>query len=141
MWISQKVGALEQPSAQIQVGEVLSNTGSLSIQAVGQYSAVPLAAPFGITYVPPKGTKVVLLEEEDTVLCTGAISESVNLSEGELMLRSSGGAYIYLKNNGDISLSDLKKVTSNIKVSTSYGDLQFALRDENYELIAAAIML
>ena len=54
MWISQKVGALEQPSAQIQVGEVLSNTGSLSIQAVGQYSAVPLAAPFGITYVPPK---------------------------------------------------------------------------------------
>ena len=26
MWISQKVGALEQPSAQIQVGEVLSNT-------------------------------------------------------------------------------------------------------------------
>lgn len=57
MWISQKVGALEQPSAQIQVGEVLSNTGSLSIQAVGQYSAVPLAAPFGITYVPPKGTK------------------------------------------------------------------------------------
>ena len=105
MWISQKVGALEQPSAQIQVGEVLSNTGSLSIQAVGQYSAVPLAAPFGITYVPPKGTKVVLLEEEDTVLCTGAISESVNLSEGELMLRSSGGAYIYLKNNGDIVIN------------------------------------
>ena len=104
MWISQKVGALEQPSAQIQVGEVLSNTGSLSIQAVGQYSAVPLAAPFGITYVPPKGTKVVLLEE-DTVLCTGAISESVNLSEGELMLRSSGGAYIYLKNNGDIVIN------------------------------------
>ena len=65
-----KVGALKQPSAQIP-GEVLSNTGSLSIQAVGQYSAVPLAAPFGITYVPPKGTKVVLLEEEDTVLCTG----------------------------------------------------------------------
>ena len=104
MWISQKVGALEQPSAQIQVGEVLSNTGSLSIQAVGQYSAVPLAAPFGITYVPPKGTKVVLLEEEDTVLCTGAISESINLSEGE-MLRSSGGAYIYLKNNGDIVIN------------------------------------
>ena len=58
MWISQKVGALEQPSAQIQVGEVLSNTGSLSIQAVGQYSAVPLAAPFGITYVPPKSSFV-----------------------------------------------------------------------------------
>ena len=94
MWISQKVGALEQPSAQIQVGEVLSNTGSLSIQAVGQYSAVPLAAPFGITYVPPKGTKVVLLEEEDTVLCAG-----------ELMLRSSGGAYIHLKNNGDVVIN------------------------------------
>ena len=105
MWISQKVGALEQPSAQIQVGEVLSNTGSLSIQAVVQYSAVPLAAPFGITYVPPKGTKVVLLEEEDTVLCAGAISEPVNLSEGELMLRSSGGAYIYLKNNGDVVIN------------------------------------
>ena len=105
MWISQKVGALEQPSAQIQGGEVLSNTGSLSIQAVGQYSAVPLAAPFGITYVPPKGTKVVLLEEEDTVLCAGAISEPVNLSEGELMLRSSGGAYIHLKNNGDVVIN------------------------------------
>ncbi|MFQ9440907.1 MAG: hypothetical protein ACLR13_07690 [Acutalibacteraceae bacterium] len=54
MWISQKVGALEQPSAQIQVGEVLSNTGSLSIQAVGQYSAVPLAAPFELLMYRPK---------------------------------------------------------------------------------------
>lgn len=105
MWISQKVGVLEQPKAQIQVGEVLSNTGRLSIQAVGKYSSVPLASPFGITYVPPKGTKVVLLEEEDTILCAGAISEPANLSEGELMLRSSGGAYIHLKNNGDVVIN------------------------------------
>ena len=86
-------------------GEVLSNTGSLFHTGCGTIQCSALAAPFGITYVPPKGTKVVLLEEEDTVLCTGAISESINLSEGELMLRSSGGAYIYLKNNGDIVIN------------------------------------
>ena len=105
MWISQKVGALEQPGAQIQVGEVLGYTGGLSIQAVGQYGAVPLAAPFGITYVPPKGTKVVLLEEADTVLCAGAVAEPAGLSEGELLLCSAGGACIYLKNNGEVVIN------------------------------------
>ncbi len=75
MWISQKsrrFGTTERPDTK--VGEVLSNTGSLSIQAVGQYSAVPLAAPFELLMYRPKEQKVVLLEEEDTVLCTGAIS-------------------------------------------------------------------
>ena len=105
MWISQKVGALEQLSAQIQLGEVLSGAGSLSIQAVAQYSEVPLVSPFGITYMPPKGTKVVLLEGEDSIMCAGAVSKPVNLSEGELMLRSSAGAYIHLKNNGDVVIN------------------------------------
>ena len=56
-----------------------------------------------------------------------------------LSLRSALATAVYNQpHNGDISLSDLKKVTSNIKVSTSYGDLQFALRDENYELIGCS---
>lgn len=56
-----------------------------------------------------------------------------------LSLRSALATAVYNQpHNGDISLSDLKKVTSNIKVSTSYGDLQFALRDENYELIGGS---
>lgn len=56
-----------------------------------------------------------------------------------LSLRSALATAVYNQpHNGDISLSNLKKVTSNIKVSTSYGDLQFALRDENYELIGCS---
>lgn len=56
-----------------------------------------------------------------------------------LSLRSALATAVYNQpHNGNISLSDLKKVTSNIKVSTSYGDLQFALRDENYELIGCS---
>lgn len=105
MWISQKMGALEQSGAQTQLGEVTNNTGGLTVQAAGQYNNIPIASPWGITYLPPKGTQVLVLESSEMTLCTGAVMDTTGIAEGELMLTSSGGALIHLKNNGEVVIN------------------------------------
>ena len=105
MWISQKMGALEQSGAQTQMGEVTNNVDGITVQAVGQYSNIPIVSPWGITYLPPKGTKVLVLETDDTTVCAGAVLNTTGLAAGELMLRSSGGACIHLKNNGEVVIN------------------------------------
>lgn len=105
MWVSQKMGALEYSDAQMQLGEVTNNVGGITVQAVGQYSNMPIAAPWGITYLPPKGAKVLVLESEEMTLCTGAVMETTALAAGELMLCSAGGASIHLKNNGEVVIN------------------------------------
>lgn len=105
MWISQKMGVLGQNGAQTQLGEVSNNTDGITVQAVGQYSNIPIASPWGITYLPPKGTKVLVLESPEMILCTGAVMDPAGLAAGELMLTSAGGACIHLKNNGEVVIN------------------------------------
>ena len=97
MWISQKMGTFEQSGSHTQMGEVTNNVGGITVQAVSQYSNMPIASPWGITYLPPKGTKVLVLEADDATVCAGAVMNTTGLAAGELMLRSSGGACIHLK--------------------------------------------
>ncbi len=105
MWISQKMGVLGQTGVQTQLGEVSNSTGGITVQAVGEYSNIPIASPWGITYLPPKGTKVLVLESSETILCTGAVMDTTGLAAGELKLTSVGGACIYLKNNGEVVIN------------------------------------
>lgn len=105
MWISQKMGTLEQSGSQTQLGEVTNHAGGITVQAVGAYHDMSIVSPWGITYLPPKGTKVLVQEVEDTAVCAGAILPTTGLEAGELMLRSAGGACIHLKNNGDVVIN------------------------------------
>ncbi len=105
MWISRKVGALVQQALPAQVGRVTSDSSRLSVQADALYHDVPVVAPFGIAYVPPKGAELVLLDAADTTVCLGTVNASAALQQGELMLTSSGGACIYLKNNGQVEIN------------------------------------
>lgn len=69
------------------------------------YVNISVLSPYGIVAVPPKGTKAVVLPTGDTAVCLGTPQLVKDLKEGEVMLFSSGGASIILKNNGKVLIN------------------------------------
>lgn len=69
------------------------------------YVNIPVLSPYGIVAVPPKGAKAVVLPTGNTAVCLGTPQIVEDLKEGELMLFSSGGASIILKNNGKVLIN------------------------------------
>lgn len=62
-------------------------------------------APRGVSYMPCTGDNLLILPVNGTDTCVGALSSVSGLKPGELRLRSSGGAVILLRQNGDIQLN------------------------------------
>ena len=56
----------------------------------------------GFFSLPPGGESAVVLPLEDGEVCLGVIGEADGLEEGEVMLRSRGGASLTLKNDGRV---------------------------------------
>ncbi len=79
--------------------------GTVSVNGGMPYVNIPVISPFGIVSVIPKGTRVVAMPIGDTAVCLGAQQDVKSLNEGELMLFSSGGASIVLKNDGRVLIN------------------------------------
>lgn len=80
----------------------LSGGGSVNVRAAGEHVGVPIAAPYGIAYVPPEGADAVLLPASGGSICIGSVVKDKGLEAGEIMLYSAGGAELILKNDGTI---------------------------------------
>ncbi len=89
------------------VGKVsYSGADKVTVSSYEEYDSIATAAPYGIAYVPPTGSKVVLVPLGDTAVCVGVEQQSAgDLSAGEIMLYSSGGAKIVLKNDGTVVIN------------------------------------
>ena len=82
------------------------NTGNtVTVQAEQEHREIKNAAPFGIISVPPVGAKAVVTPTEQGFIYTGVIGQNAELEPGELMLYSSGGANIVLKNDGQVLIN------------------------------------
>lgn len=102
MWISQQIieARNRRPEA-----DVASVTGAGTAQGVQEYRSLPFAGPWGIAYRPPNAAQAVVVSTSAGDTCIGAIAQDKGLQPGELMLFSSGGAEIYLKNSGEIVIN------------------------------------
>lgn len=107
MWISGYVTGNSFQSGNATVGEVASATDEkVSVNATMDYRALPMAAPFGIAYVPKMGSNSLVLPTEAGDVCIGVITRAKEeLAPGELMLYSDGGASIVLKNDGRVLIN------------------------------------
>ena len=85
-------------------GDVQGNDGS-SVRSSGEHKNLPICAPYGVFSIPPSGERAVVLPLDAGEVSVGVISSADNLSEGEIMLRSSGGASIVLKNDGTVLIN------------------------------------
>jgi hypothetical protein len=101
MWISQQMitAAKKQPAAEL--AEVTGN----AMQGAMEYRAIPLSAPWGIAYLSPNSAQAVVVTTASGSVCVGTLAQDRGLAAGELMLFSSGGAEIYLKNSGEVIIN------------------------------------
>lgn len=108
MWIAQKMTG-QTGSHGHQLGKVTGQSGaSILVQGDTDYKNLPMAAPYGITWLPPEGKVAVVLSrggDGQTDICIGTRLETAEIEPGELLLRSSGGATIHLKNTGEVVIN------------------------------------
>jgi hypothetical protein len=102
MWISRQIVSAQAKPAPADVAQV---TGSSAAQGVNEYRGLPFAGPWGIAYQPPNAASAVIVATNAGDTCIGTMAQNKNLQPGELLLYSSGGAEIYLKNSGDIVIN------------------------------------
>lgn len=106
MWISKEICQSKKDSNKSDVGEVNGVIGDkITVQGKQEYREIPLSLPFGVVSIPKEGTRAVVLPTETGFVCSGTIPQNVDLNPGEVMLYSSGGASIVLKNNGQVLIN------------------------------------
>lgn len=84
-----------------------SDNGGFGALASSEARGVPVFAPRGVAYRPCEGDRLLLLLVDGVETCVGCLSTASDIESGELKLTSSGGATVWLKKNGEISLNGL----------------------------------
>mgnify|MGYP000859429277 FL=1 len=102
MWISQKIITAQAAKSSADVAKM---TGDSAAQGMSEYRGLPFAGPWGIAYQPPNAAQAVIVTTSAGDACIGTLAAERGLKPGELLLYSSGGAELYLKNNGDIVIN------------------------------------
>ena len=106
MWISRYVTGNSFGSGRADIGEVRASGEAVSVSASDDFHSLPIVAPYGIAYVPPVGTMSLVTPCESGHACLGVVAAPPEtLEAGELMLYSSGGARIVLKNDGRVLIN------------------------------------
>lgn len=105
MWIIDRI-VRPKSLGEAKGGEITeAKGGSVSAAGTEEYSGIPMISPYGIISCPPKGEKTVVLPYDFGTVCLGTMSYPQNLSEGEIVLRSYGGAEIKLCNDGRVLIN------------------------------------
>lgn len=107
MWLSKQVVSSGDEKKLPEIGKIVesSNKNGVFVQGKREYRNIPNVLPFGIISVPSVGEKAIISPTEFGYVNSGIIKESQELSPGEVMLYSAGGASIVLKNNGKVLIN------------------------------------
>lgn len=107
MWLSKQVISASDEKKIPEIGSITesSNKNGVCVQGKREYRNIPNVMPFGIVSVPAVGQKAVITPTEFGYVNNGVISAANDLSPGEIMLYSAGGASIVLKNNGKVLIN------------------------------------
>lgn len=106
MWILNYVTKNSISDSAAEKGNVKgASSGRVKVNASSDFSEIPIAVPYGISYVPVAGEETVVLSAGGEDICLGTFCRNQNLEPGELMLKSDGGASIALKNDGKVYIN------------------------------------
>lgn len=106
MWILNYITKNANKVSKASSGSVTnSSKNKVGINSSLNLKELSIVSPYGISYLPPVGEESVVLPMLDGQICIGCVNNETSLKPGELMLKSEGGAYIHLKNNGSIDIN------------------------------------
>ena len=106
MWMSKRIVATSEKEV-AEKGKVTLSDNQLEAGVTVTRRNIDSYAPYGYKSVPPVDEDVIMLESNDGAVVLGALSKDEDIESGEVKISSLGGAYIILKNNGDIVLNGL----------------------------------
>lgn len=86
---------------------VTSSGKTVSVNGTSQQRAVMYLPP-GVEALPAEGQRAVIFHCGGDTVCAGVRADTGGLLPGELRLRSSGGAKLILKQNGEIELNGVR---------------------------------
>ncbi len=106
MWLTSFLSQTKGQSQTSRGSVVASAGGIVDVDTALRHRNLPVVAPYGIVYVPPVGEDAVVMSTLSGEACVGVVAPTArNLSPGELMLCSAGGASIVLKNDGTVLIN------------------------------------
>lgn len=106
MWIPKEITGNSKQQQAMNGSVTYSDAAKTAVSTVENCNSAEKVAPYGITYVPPSGAKTLIIPVGEVQYCSGVVCEEKDiLSPGELMLFSSGGANIILKNDGTVVIN------------------------------------
>ena len=106
MWLLNYVTKNSITESAAEKGSIKSVDGAtVQVDASSDFKRIPVVVPYGVYYVPPVGEESVVISVGGEDFCLGTLGKEANLSSGELMLRSAGGASIVLKNDGHVYIN------------------------------------
>lgn len=112
MWLS-KLAAEKGKTPLPEEGAVTgTGTGRISADGTCFRNSVPLYSPYGFVSLPPKKSDVLLIPCKNGTVCLGVKTENRDIESGEVIIFSSGGAFIKLKNDGSANINGVK-ITKN----------------------------
>jgi hypothetical protein len=121
MWLSKQLKPAG-PSADADLGVTTIAGGSAGVVSRGEIRALPVYGPGGCVWQPASGETVLVIKggtggEESCVAGTEQKGAPEGMQPGELYLYSSGGASIYLRNDGAVILSGKLKLDGEVMVT------------------------
>ncbi len=87
----------------------------VNVEGLGETREAKLIAPYGIIWLPPIGATAEIIKNwgrEKHSVAIGVLMEDKGILPGELLLYSSGGAKIHLKNDGTVMINDRVQIAS-----------------------------
>lgn len=107
MWITRRMTE-EKRLAEPQAGPVsLVGEGYLCARGVREGRDMPLFAPYGYGALPPEGDQALMVPVGQDYVCLGVRAKTGELTPGEVLIASAGGAKIRLKNDGSVEINGL----------------------------------
>lgn len=90
-------------------GTVLrSEQSGVGISAQVDAQAMQLVHPYGVYSIPCEQDEVIVIPTQDgKYVLLGVVSESQNINQGEILLKSKSGAYIKLRQDGCVEMNGL----------------------------------
>ncbi len=109
MWISESLSktSIAKPTA-VRGNVVGSKTGKTEVVSSAEYKGLKCVTPYGVISIPPVSEEAVVLPLVDNEVCIGVVTEVASVQPGEILLKSKGGAEIYLKNDGSVYINGAK---------------------------------
>ena len=94
-------------TAPIRTGRIYQSQSGRVTACADCCDKLPLFLPSGYQSLPPEGELGLLLPLGDGYLLAGTACTPQGLEPGEIRLQSAGGAWIHLKNTGEVLINGL----------------------------------